>query len=174
VKAQLKVVALGVLFVVIQSLIMNVTDRRLYPDLVLLLALALGLRGDRTFPLVLAFGFGFAIDVLSSSNGLYALLRGTACAATHIADRALYLRAPAPWATYVLGYVVFDSVLLGVVTQLLKPEVAPAWSDLLWPIPLVAVFTALVSVPLYSVLDRMDSSSSYDAGWNALRLKGRG
>jgi rod shape-determining protein MreD len=174
VKAQLKLVGVGVLFVIIQSLIMNLTERRLYPDLVLILALTLGLRGDKAFPLMLAFGFGFAIDVLSSSSGLYALLRGTACAATHVADRALYLRAPAPWAMYVLGYVVLDSLLLGVVTQTLKPEVAPAWGDLLWPIPLVAVITSLVSAPLYPVLDRMESTAAFETTWGTLKPKGRG
>jgi rod shape-determining protein MreD len=173
-KAQLKLIGLGVLFVIVQSLIMNLTDRRLYPDLVLVLALALGLRGDRTFPLVLAFGFGFAIDVLSSSTGLYALLRGTACAATHVADRALYLRAPAPWAMYTLGYVIFDTVLLGVITQTLKPDLAPTWSDLLWPVPIVAVLTSLAAAPLYPVIERMEATNSFETSWGTLRAKGRG
>jgi rod shape-determining protein MreD len=173
-KAHLRLVGLGVLCVLVQGLIMNLTDRRFYPDLVLILALALGLRGDRTLPLVLAFGFGFAIDVLSSSNGLYALLRGTACAVTHVADRALYLRAPAPWGMYVLGYVVLDSLLFGVVAQTLKPEVAPAWSELLWPIPLVSVLTALVAAPLYPLIERLEGGPSFDPGWSTLRTKGRG
>jgi rod shape-determining protein MreD len=173
-KAQLKLLAVGALCVVIQSLFMTLWEWRMYPDLVLILALTLGLRGSGPLSLVAAFGFGFAIDVLSSSHGLYALLRGSACAFTRMASGALYLRAASPWALYVLGYAVLDQFLLGAVTHALKPEVAPAWQDLLWPTPVLALVTALVAWPLYPLLEKLDSSGSYDQGWSTLRLKGRG
>jgi rod shape-determining protein MreD len=175
VKTQLKLFAIGVIFVLVQGLVMNLTERRFYPDLVLIYALALGLRSGRVGSLALAFGFGVLIDVLSSSpTGLYALLRGTACAATHFFDRALYLRASAPWAMYVLGYVVLDSLLLGAVTRMLTPEVSPGWLDLLWPVPVVAVLTAAVSGPLYPVFERLEAGSGYDSGWSTIRARGRG
>jgi rod shape-determining protein MreD len=173
-KAQLKLLALGAACVVVQSLFMTLSERRMYPDLVLILALALGLRGSGTLPLVMAFGFGFAIDVLSSSHGLYALLRGSGCAFTRMASGALYLRASSPWALYVFGYVLLDQVLLGAITHGLKPEVAPTWQDLLWPAPLMALLTSAVAWPLYPLIERLDSSGSYDQGWSTLRLKGRG
>ena len=67
------------------------------PDLILIFALAMGLRGGGLQGLILAFGAGFVLDVLSVSPlGLYALLCGTACAATRLFDKALYLRAAGP------------------------------------------------------------------------------
>jgi len=170
---QLKLFALAVCCVTFQSLFMTLWEHRMSPDLVLILAMGMGLRGDRTWPLVLAFGLGFSIDVLSSSHGLYALLRGTACAMTYLADRALYLRSASPWALYVFAYAIVDSLLLGVVTQVLRPEVAPLWSDLLWPAPLGALLTAIVAAFVYPMLERLDSSGGYDVAWSSLRAKGR-
>ncbi len=88
------------------------------------------------------------MDVLSGApQGLFALLCGTACAATRLFDKALYLRAAAPWATYVGVYVLANWVLLGVAQRLFAPAGASEWADLLVRAPGTALATALAAAP---------------------------
>ena len=144
------------------------------PDFVLVYALAVGLRQAPLPALSLAFGLGFVVDVLSGSPlGLYALLRGTACALTRLFDRALYLRAPAPWAAYVAGYVVLDSALLTLVCHLFAPESVLPATAMLARVPGQALATALVAAPLLALFLRLDADSRREGSLGSLGLRRR-
>ncbi len=126
------------------------------PDLVLAFALALGLRERATEALVLAFVAGFAVDVLSAAPlGLHALLRGTACVATRFADRALYLRAPLPWAIYAGAYVVLDAALLVGLMGAFSAKAGVDLASVALHVPGAALAMALVAVPLYLWMERI-------------------
>ena len=78
----LRLIGLGLGLLLLHTLV-TVLPVAARPDFVLVFTLALGLRGGAIGGLVVAFGVGFSVDVLSGSPlGLYALLRGTSCAAT--------------------------------------------------------------------------------------------
>lgn len=126
------------------------------PDLVLAFALALGLRERATEALVLAFVVGFAVDALSAAPlGLHSLLRGTACLATRFADRALYLRAPLPWAIYVGAYVVLDAALLVGLMRAFSAGPGVGLAAVAPYVPGAAVVTALLAAPLYLWMERI-------------------
>jgi len=122
--------------------------------------------------LVLAFAAGFVVDALSGSvPGLFALLLGSACAITRGVDRALYLRAPRPWALYVLAYVAFHAVALGLCQRWLVGEGALSWAVVLVNLPGAALLTAAVAIPGLLLYLRIDTDPSREAG---LTLAGRG
>jgi rod shape-determining protein MreD len=152
-----------------QALARAVLPTLAQPDLVLVYALALGLRGGGVQGLLLAFGAGFVEDVLSASPpGLFALLCGTGCAATRLLDRALYLRAAAPWAAYVGVYALVNFALFGAAQRMFAPDSAIAWSDLLVRAPGAAVTTALCAAPLLAVFRRLLVEADRDGSWPVL------
>lgn len=155
-------VGLGLGAILLQTFALSVLPSWLRPDLVLVFALAMGLRTRGTSALILAFLFGFIVDVLSGSPlGLFSLLRGTACAAARIVDRVVYLRAPIPWALFVVGYVCVDALLIVLWQRVfIGPEVA--WASMLLGLPGQAIFTAALAVPLLSVFLRLDSDLAGD------------
>ncbi len=168
-----KLVGIGLALLLGQILARQLLPQAIQPDLILIFALAMGLRGGGLQGLILAFGAGFVLDVLSASPlGLYSLLCGTACAATRLFDKALYLRAAGPWATYVGVYVVVDWVLLGVAQRLFAPEGVSGWTELLVRAPGTAVATAVVAAPLLSVFRRLLSESESDGAWPVLAPHG--
>jgi rod shape-determining protein MreD len=168
-----KLVGIGLALLLGQVVVNLLLPAAIRPDLVLIFALAMGLRGGGVHGLLLAFGAGFVLDVLSASPlGLFALLCGTACAATRLLDKALYLRAAVPWATYVCVYAIANWVLLGVVQRMFTPEVAPDWASLLIRVPGTAVATAIAAAPLLGVFRRLLSETDRDASWPALASQG--
>lgn len=168
-KARALLVGLGLCLLLGQALLQTILPPPVRPDLLLVYALVLGLRAGSSFSLVLAFLAGFAVDALSGAPpGLYALLRGTACAATRAVDGALYLRAGGPWAVYVGAYVVVDLLLLGLCLAWFAPEGAPPWSSLILRAPGVVVSTALFALPVLALFRRIESESSRDAGLGML------
>ncbi len=157
-KERLQLVSLGVALLLGQQLVGWIFPAWARPDLVLCLALGLGLRARATEALVLAFGLGYAVDVFSAAPfGLHALLRGTACVATRLLDSRLYLRAPLPWALFVAGYALADGVAVGMALDLAPEGVPRPWSDVLWQAPGSALLSALAGAALYRVLARIDS-----------------
>lgn len=149
--------------VALQQLGASVMPETFRPDFVLVFALALGLRRNALSSLVLAFGMGVVVDVLSGApTGTYALLRGTACAATRAADRSLYLRAPLPWGLYAAAYQAVDLLLLLAIGLLLLPEGATTWGGILGRVPGTAVATGLVSVPVCAWLRRWGLADSQE------------
>jgi len=170
VKEYVQLVGLGLALVVVQGLALESISERFYPDLVLIFALAMGLRTRGIGGLVLAFGAGFLIDVSSAQSqpGLYALLRGTACAATRLFDHALYLRSGGPWVLYVGAYVVLDGILLGLLLHWFAPESVVSWSDVLGRTPFVAILTAACASPILRWLRRFDAVGGHETGWGLL------
>ena len=165
-KARLQLFGLGLALLLGQALVAAILPQGIRPDLVLVFVLAIGLRTAGIGPLTLAFFFGFIVDVQSTSPlGLYALLRGTACASTRLMDRALYLRAAMPWTLYVLAYAVVDNLLLGGLLRLLRPEEALAWQTILLRIPGNAILTALVAVPLLGLMRRLGTDPEAESNW---------
>jgi rod shape-determining protein MreD len=170
--ATLRLLAIAIGISLVQAIALQVfPEKYFYPDLVLVFALAMGLRSEGVSGLVLAFGIGFLVDVgitTGGQPGLYALLRGTACGLTRIFDRALYLRGGLPWALYVAGYVVLDSLLLGLVTNTWRTTGALEWADILKRTPGVALATAVFAAPLLRLFRRIDPTSGSDTGWGLL------
>jgi hypothetical protein len=168
--AVLRLVAIGLGIALLQLVAMQLLPGFLYPDLVLVFALAMGLRSQGTSGLILSFAIGFLIDIgiAPAQPGLYALLRGTACSLTRIFDRALYLRGGLPWALYVAGYVAIDAVLLGMVTNAWPTTGALKWNDILVRTPGVAIATAACAVPLLRVFRRLDATGGNETGWGML------
>ena len=163
----------GLALVLAQVLLSEVLPARARPDLVLVFALAMGLRSGGTRGLFLAFALGFVADVLSGSPlGLFALLRGTACALTRIFDRALYLRAPVPWTAYVAGYTLLDGCLLGLALRVFLPESALGWGTILSRLPGEIVLTALVAAPLLLLFLRLDVDTEPDGRRSGFGLIG--
>lgn len=151
------VVGLGLVLLLAQALLIAALPAEIRPDLILIFALAMGLRAGSSYGLLLAFAFGFAVDALSGAPlGLFALLRGSACAATHMLDGALYLRAPAPWAVFVAAYAVADILIMGLVLQWFAPEAALGWGSLAIRMPGIALSTALVAAALLPLFRRLD------------------
>jgi rod shape-determining protein MreD len=169
--ATLRLVALGLGIALLQLIALQIFPSFLYPDLVLVFALAMGLRTQGLGGLILSFAIGFLIDVgiTPAQPGLYALLRGTACGLTRIFDRALYLRGGLPWALYVAGYVVLDSILLGVVTHAFSTTTgAISWDDILLRTPGVMIATAACAAPLLRLFRRLDATGGSETGWGLL------
>ena len=161
----IRFLVLALLFLALQQLVASTFPERFRPDLLLVLALALGLRTDAVRSLVVAFALGYGVDLLSGSpSGLYALLRGTACAGTRVADRILYLRAPVPWALYCAAYQVLDLALLGLLTAVLPPEGGADWGPLLSRAPGGAVATGLIAIPLAILMDRWGLAPTTNTG----------
>jgi rod shape-determining protein MreD len=169
---QLAALAIGLL--VVQVLMHRVLPEALCPDLILIFAVAMGIRAGGAGGLVLAFGAGLLVDMglAGAQPGLYALLRGTACALTRVADRALYLRAGGPWALYAGCYVVIDALLLGLVGRAMMQGAAIPWGDLLWRSPAIAVLTGLAAVPVLSLVQRLDADGA-DAVWGLVGSRSR-
>jgi rod shape-determining protein MreD len=165
---QMRLLGVGLCLLLAQALSWNLPEA-LRPDLILIFALAMGLRLRGTGALLLAFAFGLAFDLGSGAlPGLYAFLRGTACAATRLFDRALYLRAPLPWAIYVLAYCVLDAFLMGAVVRFFVPTTTLTWDAILTRLPMMAILTALVAAPLLGVFRRLDPEASPQAAWGLL------
>ncbi len=163
----------GLVLLMLQGVVSTAIPVGIRPDLILIFALALGLRAGSSSGLVLAFLAGFAIDALSGAPlGLFSLLRGTACAATRAFDRALYLRAAGPWAIYVFGYSIADALLLGVCLRSFAPETALGWSQILLQAPGAALATALVAAPLLGVFRLLDADAGREAGWTLVTPRG--
>ena len=168
-----KLVGIGLALLLGQVLARLILPPEIRPDLILIFALAMGLRGGGIQGLFLAFGAGFVLDALSASPlGLFALLCGTACAATRLFDKALYLRAAGPWATYVGVYVLVNWLLLGSAQRLVAASSVSEWSDLLLRAPGTALATALAAAPLLSVFRRLLSESERDGAWPVLATHG--
>ena len=171
-KAVAKLAGVGLALVLVQLLIAAALPPQIRPDLVLMFALALGLRGG-TRRLLLAFALGFLVDVFSGSPpGLFALLCGTACAVTRGVDRALYLRAPVPWAASVAGYTLVDGLLLGLTLRVLLPESALGWWALLSRLPGEVLLTALAAGPFLILFLRLDVDAEPDGRRAGLGLIG--
>jgi rod shape-determining protein MreD len=169
--ATLRLLAIAIGIALVQAIALQIFPERLfYPDLVLVFALAMGLRSQGVSGLVLAFGIGFLVDIgiTGGQPGLYALLRGTACGLTRIFDRALYLRGGLPWALYVAGYVLLDTILLGLLTNTWRTTGALEWGDILKRAPGVAVATALCAAPLLRLFRRLDPNGGNETGWGLL------
>jgi len=165
---QVRLLGVGLGLLLLQALAWHLPET-LRPDLILIFALAMGLRLRGTGALILAFAFGFVVDLGSGAlPGLYAFLRGTACAATRLFDRALYLRAPVPWAIYVLAYSVIDAMLMGVVVRFFVPTSTLTWEVILTRLPGMAILTAIVAAPLLGVFRRLDPEASPQAAWGLL------
>jgi rod shape-determining protein MreD len=161
--ARLRPLALALLLVLVQQLVVVLVPDWTRPDLLLVFALALGLRSRATESLILAFAVGFAIDALSGApTGLYSLLRGTACAATRIVDRALFLRAAAPWLLFAGLYSAVDGLLVGGLMRLFAPDSALGWLDVLARLPGTAIATALVALPIFYAVLRADGDTDAD------------
>ncbi|MFI5317131.1 MAG: rod shape-determining protein MreD [Myxococcota bacterium] len=172
-KGLLRLIGVGLLLLLAEAVARAVLPRVAAPDLVLVYALALGLRGGGVQGLVLAFGAGFVEDVLSASPpGLFALLCGTACAATRLLDRALYLRAASPWAIYVGVYTLANFALFGGVQRMFSPDSALPWSELLARAPGTALTTALCAAPLLNVFRRLLVEADRDGSWPVLATQG--
>ncbi len=162
-KALAKLLGTALALLLAQQLSNLITPEWARPDLVLAFALALGLRERATEALVLAFVAGFAVDVLSAAPlGLHALLRGTACVATRFADRALYLRAPLPWAIYACGYVVLDALLLVGLMRAFSAGPGVDLAAVALFVPGAALAMALVAAPLYLWMERIGGGSDVE------------
>ena len=155
--APIRLFGLGLALLLTQQLLAAILPDAFRPDLLLVFALALGLRARATESLLLAFAFGYGVDVLSGAPvGLYALLRGTACLITHFANRGFYLRAAGPWVTYVAGYVVLDTLLMGGILRLAQPDMLLPASELALRLPGTVLLTAAVAMPIYRLFRRLD------------------
>jgi rod shape-determining protein MreD len=165
----LKLAAFGALLLLAQALLGSLLPPALRPDLALVLALGLGLHSRATGALALAFGVGFAVDVLSGAPlGLYALLRGTACAATRLLDQALYLRAGLPRNAYVFAYALADPLLLQATLAAFAPEARLPWDVVLWRAPGVALLSALAAPAVLSVCRRLDERGASEPAYAKL------
>ena len=162
--------ALGLALLLAQALVVNLLPPTARPDLVLIFAMAMGLRrGTEMRGLMLAFGIGFALDVLNGNPpGLWALLRGTACVATRLFDQALYLRAPAPWGVYAAGWALADWALQGLVMHAFIPDVPLPWSEVLRHAPLSSLATGVCAALLLGVFRRFDADTERDGSWGML------
>lgn len=171
-KSFLQLVGFGIALLVAQMVVLRLLPPTLCPDLILIFALAMGLRIGGVTGLVLAFGIGFLVDATAEpAPGLNALLYGTACALTRLFDRALYLRAGGPWSLYVAGYVVLHMVLRVLIEGTFTPEAAPTWTEAAWRIPGVSVVTALCAGPLLKVFRKLDPASGSETGWGLLHQR---
>ena len=171
--ALLRLLGIGLVLLLAQAVTRALLPNVAQPDLILVYALALGLRGGGVQGLVLAFGAGFVEDVLCASPpGMFALLCGTACAATRLLDRALYLRAVAPWAGYVGVYTLANFALFGFAQRMFTPDSVIPWSDLLVRAPGAAVTTALCAAPLLHVFRRLFVEADRDGSWPVLATQG--
>lgn len=170
----LRWLGLGLALLAAQGLIASALPGWARPDLILVFALALGVRrASPTWSLAMAFGFGFCFDALSGSDpGLYALLRGTACALTRALDRALYLRAAMPWSLYASAWGLLDWIGLALVLRLLRPDALPGAVDLLVRVPGAALATGIAAGLLYALLRRVEAAEERDASWTVLTSVG--
>ncbi len=165
----IKLSGFGAVLLVGQALLNAVFPAWLRPDLLLVLALGLGLRTRGTAALVLAFALGLAVDVLSGAPlGLYALLRGTACAATRLFDHALYLRSGLPRNAYVFAYALLEPLLLQATLAAFAPEGLLPWGVVLTRAPGVALLSALAAPLVLSVCARLDERGPIEPAYAAL------
>ena len=154
---RVRLLGLGLALLLMQQLLASLLPHAFRPDLLLVYALALGLRSRAIESLLIAFAFGYGLDELSGAPiGLYALLRATACLVTHVTDRGLNLRGPWPWVVYVAVYVVVDTLLLGQVLRLAQPDLLLPWSEVAIRLPGSVILTAAVAAPLYRLFKRLD------------------
>ena len=155
---RVRLLGLGLALLLIQQLLASVLPHAFRPDLLLIYALALGLRSRAIESLLIAFAFGYAVDALSGAPiGLYALLRATACLITHVMNRGLNLRGPVPWVGYAAAYVVFDTLLLTQILRLVQPELVLPWSVVAIQLPGTVLLTAAIAAPLYRLFSRLDA-----------------
>ena len=161
--------ALGIGLLVCQALFAELVPVWFRPDLVLVFAAAMGLhRASPMQGLLHAFGIGFAMDVLSGSPpGLYALLRGTACAATRLLDRSLYVSTPLSWGLYCGVYWLFDRLAFALLLGATLPDAAPPWGELARNAPGAALLTAVVAGGLLRLFNRFDSEPDLGPEWRS-------
>ena len=164
-KARLALALLALGTLLVQAIATTLLPQAIRPDLVLVVALALGLRRGSSFALLAAFALGFAVDALSGSPlGLFALLRGTACAITRALDGALYLRASGPWASYTAVVTVVDVFAMGLLLHSFAPDAAPS-AGLLALVALgTALPTALLAPLVLALFRRIDGEAGREAG----------
>jgi hypothetical protein len=113
------------------------------------------------------------MDVLSGSPlGLFALLRGTACALTRLFDRALFLRGAIPWGAYVAAFVALDAVLMAGVIRVFDPASAPGAEQILALLPVRVPLTALLAMPLLPLFLRLGSPAERESLLSSLALRG--
>ncbi len=168
-KPLLRLLGLGLVLLLAQAAASRGLPEGFRPDPLLVFALAMGLRGSSTSSLLLAFGFGLTVDVLSGAPvGLFAMLRATACVVTRAFDGALYLRAALPWAIYVAAYAVFDGLLMGLCLYWFTPAAALSAGALLLRAPGNAIATALVAAPVLAVFRLLDADSVRESGWSLI------
>ena len=173
-KRALRITALAIGLLALHSFAAALLPTAPRPDFILVFALIMGLRARGTGGLIASFLLGFAVDVVSGSPiGLYALLRGTACVATRLFDRALYVRSSLPWAIYMGAYTLLDGILLGVLLRTLAPEAEAFWGGLLGGLVLSALMNAVVASPLLSLVKGWDGDGQRDGGWSALASRAR-
>ena len=169
----LKLLGLTTALLALQQLAVGALPEAIRPDFLLVLALALGLRAQAISSLCVAFAIGLGVDILSGApTGTYALLRGSACALTRLADRSLYLRAPVPWGIYAAVYQGIDLVILCAIGAVLLPDASPNWAGLLGRAPGAMAATGIVAVPLAAWLKRWGLTSHEEKG-TALWVPGR-
>ncbi len=168
-KSRLQLIGTAFGLLAVQQALTMISPDWARPDVILAFALALGLRARGTEALVLAFATGYAVDALSAAPlGLHALLCGTGAALTRLADRALYLRAPLPWAIYVTGYGLANAVAL----QMLLGAAGLPWADVLLRAPGGCLLTALLAVPLFLLLQRIEGDGVREEAWPSLASPG--
>jgi rod shape-determining protein MreD len=173
VRATLRWIGLALALMLAQQLAVALLPELIRPDLVLVLALGMGLRARALEGLLLAFGVGYALDAFSGAPlGLHALLCGTACALTRAFDRALYLRSPLPWGIYSAGYAATNALLMGAVLTGFGVQPAVPWSDILVRLPGTAICTGVLAAPLYSLFRLIEADADRDAGWASLDPRG--
>jgi rod shape-determining protein MreD len=172
-RAGLRWIALALALTLAQQLAVAVLPELFRPDLVLVLALVMGLRARALEGLLFAFGIGYALDAFSGAPlGLHALLFGTACAVTRALDRALYLRAPLPWGVYSAGYAALNALLMGAVLDNFGVQPPVPWGAILMRLPGTALCTGLLAVPLYSLFRLVEADAERDSGWASLDPRG--
>jgi rod shape-determining protein MreD len=171
--ALLRFVGVALALLLAQQLAVVLLPGMARPDLPLAFALAMGLRARPTEGLLLAFALGYAVDALSGAPpGLNALLAGTACAGTRLADRALYLRAVLPWTAWVVACAAASPLLVGAALASFS-DVPPPWLDLLLHAPGTAIATALCALPLQRILRQIEAGAEREAAGPLIARAGR-
>jgi rod shape-determining protein MreD len=169
----LRFVGIALALLLAQQLAVGLLPEMARPDLPLAFALAMGLRVRATEGLLLAFALGYTVDALSGAPpGLNALLAGTACAGTRLADRALYLRAAPPWAAWVAACAAASPLVVGAALAAFADVPAP-WLDLLVQAPGTAITTAASALPLQRLLRQIESGAERESAGPLIARAGR-
>ena len=174
-KPALGLLALGALAAMLQGAATAVVPARWFPDLGLLLVVAIALSWRSPVGgLLLAAVSGYAADLLSGSLlGQHALLRVLVYGAARLASRHLNLRSPLPQVTFVAGVSVANTLLLSALSAFfIAVPVAGsvAASALLIHAGINGVFAPFVSAGVARLVARLTDE---DGGRRLLRLETR-